>query len=118
MKTNNKLRILLRRSLVIYSANIFLFFVLIGRLYYLQIYEKEKYTLLADSNRISERLLVPPRGSINDRNGVELAMNNQNFQAMITAEHVQNLDDLLNKITPIINLTDLEKERIKRYLTS
>ncbi len=117
MKTNNKLRILLRRSLVIYSANIFLFFVLIGRLYYLQIYEKEKYTLLADSNRISERLLVPPRGSINDRNGVELAMNNQNFQAMITAEHVQNLDDLLNKITPIINLTDLEKERIKKDIS-
>ena len=27
MKTNNKLRILLKRSLTIYSANIFLFFV-------------------------------------------------------------------------------------------
>ena len=74
-KSNDKLRILLKRSLIIFSANIFLFFILVGRLYYLQIYQKEKYALLADSNRFSTRLLVPPRGSINDRNGVELATN-------------------------------------------
>ena len=62
-------------------------------------------------------MLVPPRGSINDRNGVELAMNNQNFQAMITAEHVHDLDKLLEEITPILNLTDSEKERIKKDIS-
>ena len=114
MKTNNKLRVLLKRSLFIYSINIFLFFILIGRLYFLQIYEKEKYTLLADNNRISERLLVPPRGSINDRNGIELAMNNQNFQAMVISEQVRNLDKLLDELTPILNLNNNEIERIKK----
>ena len=117
MKANNKLRLLLKRSLFIYSLNIFLFFVLIGRLYYLQIFSEEKYSLLADNNRISERLLVPPRGSIYDRNGVELAQNNQNFEAMITAEQVQNLDELLNKITPILNLSTNDIARIKKDIT-
>ncbi|MBR5599018.1 MAG: penicillin-binding protein 2 [Alphaproteobacteria bacterium] len=114
MKTNNKLRILYKRSLIIFSVNIFLFFVLLGRLYYLQIFSQEKYTLLADNNRISERLLVPPRGSIYDRNGVELAQNNQNFEALITAEQVHNLDKLLTQITPILKLSKEDIARIKK----
>ncbi len=114
MKTNNKLRTLLKRSLIMFSVNIFLFFVLIGRLYYLQIYHGEKYSLLADSNRTSNRLLVPPRGSINDRNGIELATNNQNFQAMITKAQVKDISSLLNNLTPILKLTTDEKERIKK----
>ena len=92
-KSNDKLRILLKRSLVMFSVNIFLLFVLVGRLYYLQVYQGEKYALLADSNRFSTRLLVPPRGSINDRNGIELATNIQNFQAMLIAEQVRGSID-------------------------
>lgn len=40
-KSNDKLRILLKRSLVMFSVNIFLLFVLVGRLYYLQVYQGE-----------------------------------------------------------------------------
>ncbi len=112
MKTNNKLRVLLQRSLIIFSVNIFLFFVLIGRLYYLQIYQGEKYSLLADSNRTSTRLLIPPRGIINDRNGVELATNNQNFQAMITKAQVKDINLLLEALTPTLQLTPKQKEEI------
>ena len=114
-KSNDKLRILLKRSLIIFSANIFLFFVLVGRLYYLQIYQKEKYALLADSNRFSTRLLVPPRGSINDRNGVELATNIQNFQAMLIAEQVRgDINKLLEEIAPILNLSPEDIEQIQK----
>lgn len=117
-KSNEKLRILLKRSLVIFSANIFLFFVLVGRLYYLQIYQKEKYAILADSNRFSTRLLVPPRGSINDRNGVELATNIQNFQAMLIAEQVRgDIDKLLEEIAPILSLTPEDIAQIKKDIT-
>ena len=112
-KSNSKLRILLKRSLVIFSANIFLLFVLLGRLYYLQIYQGEKYALLSDSNRMSKRLLVPPRGSINDRNGIELATNNQNFQAMLIPEQARKIDNLLEKITPILKLSEEDISRIK-----
>ena len=114
-KSNDKLRILLKRSLIIFSANIFLFFILVGRLYYLQIYQKEKYALLADSNRFSTRLLVPPRGSINVRNGVELATNIQNFQAMLIAEQVRgDINKLLKEIAPILSLTSENIEQIQK----
>jgi len=113
-KSNHKLRLLLKRSLIIFSTNILLIFILIGRLYYLQIYEGEKYMLLADSNRTSKRLLVPPRGIISDRFGTELASNSQNFQAMIIPEQVRNLDRLLNEISPILSLQETDIARIKK----
>ena len=47
---------------------------------------------------MSKRLLVPPRGSINDRNGIELATNNQNFQAILIPEQARKIDNLLENI--------------------
>lgn len=116
-KSNHKLRILLKRSLVMFSINILLLFVLTGRLYYLQIYQGEKYALMSDSNRTSKRLLVPPRGNINDRNGIELAANNQIFQAMIIPEQVRNIDKLLQNISPILKLDDKDIIRIKKEIS-
>lgn len=116
-KSNHKLRIFLKRSLIIFSINILLLFALIGRLYFLQIYQGEKYSLLSDSNRMSKRLIVPPRGSINDRNGIELAKNNQNFQAMIISEQVRNIDNLLQTITPILNLSENDIKRIHQDIS-
>ena len=40
-----------------------LFFVLIARLYFLQIIEAEKYQILSDKNRISFQVLSSSRGS-------------------------------------------------------
>lgn len=116
-KSNHKLRYLLKRSLVMFSVNILLIFVLLGRLYYLQIYQGEKYALLADSNRTSRRLLAPPRGTINDRNGVELAVNIQNFQAMLIPEQSRNIDKLLVDLSSILQLTDDDVERIKKDIS-
>lgn len=116
-KSNHKLRIFLKRSLVLFSINILLLFTLVGRLYYLQIYQGEKYAFLADNNRTSRRLLVPPRGSINDRNGVELATNNQIFQATLIPEQVRNIDQLLNKISSVLNLEEQDILRIKNEIS-
>lgn len=116
-KSNHKLRLLLKRSLVMMSVNILLIFTLIGRLYYLQIYQGEKYALLSDSNRTSKRLLPPPRGTINDRNGVELAVNIQNFQAMLIPEQARGTDKLLADISPVLNLNNTDIERIKKDIS-
>ena len=113
-KSNHKLRYLLKRSLIIFSINILLLFVLLGRLYYLQIYQGEKYAVLSDSNRTSKRLLAPPRGVINDRNGVELAVNIQNFQAMLIPEQNHQIDETLKSLAPILNLNQETIERIKK----
>ena len=116
-KSNHKLRILLKRSLIVFSINIFLFFVLIGRLYYLQIYQGEKYALLSDSNRTSRRLIAPPRGIITDRNGIELAVNNQNFQAMLIPEQSRHIDEQLESLQKILHLTEDEAARIKKDIS-
>jgi len=116
-KSNHKLRILLKRSLIVFSVNILLFFVLIGRLYYLQIYQGEKYALLSDSNRTSRRLVSPPRGIITDRNGVELAVNNQNFQAMLIPEQSRHIDEQLSSLQAILHLSDDEVAHIKKDIS-
>lgn len=116
-KSNHKLRLLLKRSLVMFSINIILLFILVGRLYFLQIYQGEKYALLADSNRMSKRLLPPPRGVINDRNGIELAVNAQNFQAMLIPEQARKVDHLLSDITPILKLSKTDIARIKKDIS-
>lgn len=116
-KSNHKLRLLLKRSLVMFSINIILLFILVGRLYFLQIYQGEKYALLADSNRMSKRLLPPPRGVINDRNGIELAVNAQNFQAMLIPEQARKIDHLLSDMTPILKLSKTDIARIKKDIS-
>ena len=116
-KSNHKLRYLLKRSLIMFSINILLLFILVGRLYFLQIYQGEKYALLADNNRMSRRLTAPPRGTINDRNGVELAVNIQNFQAMLIPEQSRNIDKLLADLSSLLNLDETEIERIKKDIS-
>lgn len=117
-KSNHKLRYLLKRSLIMFSINIFLLFVLLARLYFLQIYQGEKYALLADSNRISRRLIAPPRGTINDRNGIELAVNNQNFQAMIIPEQSRQIKEQLKELAEVLALTENDLKRIEKDIAN
>ena len=46
------------------GAQLGLFGVLVGRMYFLQVVERDKYATLAEENRINLRLLPPSRGLI------------------------------------------------------
>jgi len=113
-RDNTKGKILLQRSGLVALFNLAMFLVLIGRLYYLQVYQAEKYKTLADENRISTRVLVPPRGMVYDRNGVVLAANEQNFQALIIAEHTPDLNQTLDAFKKIMPLSADEEEKIRK----
>ncbi|RPI45424.1 MAG: penicillin-binding protein 2, partial [Betaproteobacteria bacterium] len=52
-----------------------MFLLLFGRFVHLQVFEHAHYDTLAESNRIAIAPVVPNRGLILDRNGVELAHN-------------------------------------------
>ena len=82
----------------------------------MQVYQADRYKTLADENRISTRLLVPPRGIIFDRNGVTIASNQQNFQALIVAEQAPNVQETLDAFKKIMPLSEAEEERIKKDL--
>ncbi len=115
-RDNDKGKVLLQRTMLVAAVFFVLLMALIGRLYYLQVYQGEKYKMLADENRISTRVLVPPRGSVYDRNGVVLATNEQNFQALIIAEQTPDLDKTLNGFKKIIPLSEDEEAKIRNKI--
>ncbi len=115
-RDNDKGKVLIRRSLIMALIKFLLLMVIIARLYYLQVYQADRYKTLADGNRISTRLLVPPRGIIFDRNGVTIASNQQNFQALIVAEQAPNVQETLDAFKKIMPLSEAEEERIKKDL--
>lgn len=115
-RDNDKGKILVSRSVMWIFIQLFLFITIISRLYYLQVYQADKFRTLADENRISTRLLVPPRGTIEDRNGLILAGNQQNFQAMVISEQTANISNTLSEFSKIVPLNDNEIERIKKDL--
>lgn len=104
-KDMNRARIFNRRAGFLALFMVFLVLIILARLYYLQIYQADKYATLADSNRISMRLIPSPRGIIFDRNGIPLAVNNHYYRASIipeqTSGQIRKTLDNFNKIIPI-----------------
>lgn len=115
-RDNDKGKVLILRSLILGGVQLLLLFLLVFRLYYLQVYQADKYKTLADENRISTRLLVPPRGIIYDRHENMLAGNEQNFQALMVAEQTTDVDETLSSFKKIMPLSEDEEKRIRKDL--
>src|SRR4030042_2751247 len=56
-------------------AVIFIFLILVLRLFQLTVVKGEYYARLSEENRIREIVIEPQRGKIVDRNGIALAQN-------------------------------------------
>lgn len=113
-RDNDKGKVLISRSIILGGMQLFLLFMIVFRLYYLQVYQADKYKTLADENRISTRLLVPARGIIYDRHGNILAGNQQNFQAMMIPEQTRSIDETLTFFKKILPLSPEEEKRIRK----
>jgi penicillin-binding protein 2 len=111
---NDRAKIIGRRALMLGCGKVALLSALAGRMYYLQVVEADKYATLADENRINLRLLPPQRGRILDRNGVPMAVNQQNYRVLIISEETDDLDDTLDSLAEIIPINDHERARILR----
>jgi penicillin-binding protein 2 len=105
---------LTRRALILAGGQFALVAALGGRLYQLQVLEKDRYRVMADENRINLRLLVPPRGRIFDRFGIELADNKQNYRVVVVPEQTADIDATLNAIGSLIPLSDADRRRVLR----
>jgi len=102
-----------RRAVILGLGQAALTTVLLGRLYFLQIAEKEKYEVLSEENRISLRLIIPPRGVIKDRYGIPLAENRRNFRLQLIPEKVGSNNDTLTSLAKFLQLSDGELARIR-----
>jgi penicillin-binding protein 2 len=103
-----------RRLALLAGGKLALFGVLIGRMYYLQVVEADKYRTMADDNRINLRLLAPPRGRILDRYGKVVADNQLNYRVIVVAEQTGSVAATLDALSEIVPVTEAERRRILR----
>jgi penicillin-binding protein 2 len=104
-----------RRTLMMSGGVAAVFAVLGGRLYQLEVLEGDQFKTKSEENRVSERLVAPPRGRILDRFGVELANNRQNFRVLLIPEQLPDgVKPALEEIGRIIYLSDRQRERVLR----
>ena len=102
-----------RRSMGMGAGMTAVFAVLAGRLYQLQIRHGDQYLLEAEDNRVSERLIVPPRGRIMDRFGVELANSRRNYRVLLVREQAAGgVEKALDAIGKVILLTDQQRKKV------
>ena len=103
-----------RRCVMLVGGKAVLVSALIGRMYYLQVLESERYKTLAEQNRINLRLLPPPRGRVIDRFGVPLANNQQNYRVLLIPEDTRDVAATLDSLDEIISVGPGERRRILR----
>src|ERR1700712_3825317 len=102
-----------RRSVGMGAGMTAVFAVLAGRLYQLQIRNGDQYMVEAEDNRVSERLIAPPRGRIMDRFGVELANSRRNYRVLLVSEQAsEGVESALDVIGKVILLSDQQRKKI------
>jgi len=109
-------RLFTRRAMILAGGQAVLFTGLAARMYYLQVIESSRYRVLADENRISLRLLPPPRGRVLDRRGVPLAVNVQNYRIVIVPEEADDVEQMLERLDRLVQVPDHERRRILREI--
>lgn len=117
-KDKDRGRLLTRRAVLIAGGQLGLIGALVGRLYYLQVVQSDRYVMQSDENRINIRLLAPPRGRILDRFGVPLAANKPTFRAVLVAEQAGDIQATLDAVASLISLTEADRRRVLRDIKS
>jgi len=103
-----------RRMAILAGGKALLLSALVGRMYYLQVIEADKYKTLADENRINLKLLPPPRGYVIDRRGLPVAENRQNYRVLVVREQAGDVEATLERLREVIEVGEGEKRRILR----
>jgi penicillin-binding protein 2 len=105
-----------RRALLVAGGQLAALGYLSAKLYQVQVVDGRRYATLAETNRISARLIAPPRGRVLDRFGTVVAGNKQNWRALLIAEQTDNVAATLDNFTRLIPLQEHELTRIDRDL--
>jgi penicillin-binding protein 2 len=95
---------------------VLMFGLLLARFVHLQIFQHEHYHTLAEANRISIVPATPGRGTITDRNGVELAYNYTAHTLEITPAKAGDLEATINNLNEIIEIAPRDRRRFKQLV--
>ena len=113
---NNEKRIFAFRTIVACLFMLSLTTGLLFRLYHLQIVNHQHFQTLSDKNRMQLQSIAPNRGLIFDRNGAILADNQPVFSVSIVPEYVSNIDETIVQISQLIDISESQIARFKKYL--
>ncbi|CAK0764603.1 Peptidoglycan D,D-transpeptidase MrdA [Gammaproteobacteria bacterium] len=109
-------RVVHARSIEALAGVFFLLLAVIGRLFYLQVLSHEHFQMLSRDNRVKIVPVPPTRGLIYDRNGVLLAENQVSFSLEIVPEQVGNLNETLDELSRLIEVSPADRQRFLRLV--
>lgn len=89
---------------------------LIARLAFLQVVQHDVFMTLSNQNQLSLIPVEPSRGLIMDRNGVLLAENVPVYSLVVTPDNVPNLQQTIDQLSKIIDITPEDLKRFKKEL--
>ncbi len=105
---------LLRRVVIFALIGFLIFFILLLRLFYMQVIQGEKYQNLAEKNRISVRFMTPERGKILGKDNAILSYNQKEYRLILIPRNTKNIDKTLEIISNISPIADHDMIRIKQ----
>ena len=114
MKGDRRRAVFTRRALLLAAGQVGALGLLGAKLYQVQVVEGARYATLAETNRVSTRLVAAPRGRLLDRFGVAVAGNRSNWRALLIAEQADNVGATLENFSRIVPLAEFERVRIER----
>jgi len=93
-----------RRVLPLSLGVVVLFFILLTRLWYLQLIDAKKLGEMSENNRLRFVPVAASRGTILDRNGKVLVSNNPSFSVAVVPQDVKDRPGLVAELTRILDL--------------
>lgn len=84
------------------------FFVLLLRLWHLQILSADDYRSMSENNRLRFVPVAASRGAIMDRNGTVLVSNRPSFSLAVIPQEVKDKDALLDQLASLLTLDRAE----------
>lgn len=105
-----------RRSFFLGATQIGIGALLAGRMAWLSVAQNEKYTLLAESNRVNLQIMPPRRGWIVDRKGQPLALNKTAFRVDLIPDRLIDGDKVISQLQGLLGLTAEDVARIQADL--
>ena len=94
-----------RRLMALVVLLALLSIILIGRIWYLQIYEYQQFAVLSKHNRVRLIPIAPVRGQIFDRKGRVLAENIPVFTLEVLPSEVTDMNSLLDELSKIVQIS-------------
>lgn len=113
-KDDQDLKPFKKRLVFLFGLVIFCFAILVCRFAWLQIINQITYTEKAERNRTVTVTLHGPRGIIVDRNNEILAQNKMVYSLEITPDKVHDINQTIDDLSHIINITHADRRRFKR----